>query len=319
MNKTKNNTASFEQAMLWLLRLQENPSQEQLNQWQQWLQSDTDNSRAFNECLALDSQFAKLPPETVNNFLRLLPEKNAQPQRMQWSKYLTLAASVAVISISISFYTPSNTQAYTTAVGETKSVTLADGSNIMLDSDTDLSVYYDDQQRRIELHQGQAVFNVAKQTNRPFLVSVNEITVTVLGTHFNVNRLKNDAVIAVDHGKVNVYDPTFGNILLEDKQGYYSYDDRKVELTNIHFAMWQQGQIHFSHTPLNLAIEQLNRYQTNQLQLGQQQLAQLTISGTFQLNDVSHTAQLLPKILPIEVISKNNHWLLLPRKELATQ
>lgn len=313
MKKTNNNTPSFEQAMLWLLRLQDNPSQEQLQQWQQWLQSDPDNNRIFKQCLALDAKLTNLPPQTVNSLLALLPAKKTR--LYHWPKRISLAASIAVAFVGISFYMQPNEETYITAVGETAAVRLADGSEITLDSDTRLSVYYNESQRRIELHKGQAIFDVTKQMARPFLVAVDEITVTVLGTRFNVNRVEDDAIISVEHGKVNVYDPTLGNTLLQAHQGYYSYDDRAVELATTQFAMWQHGQIRFSHTPLNLAIDQLNRYQTKKLQLGQQQLSQLTISGTFQVNDITNTAQLLPKILPVEVVAKHNHWLIQPRIE----
>lgn len=312
MKNTKNNTPSFEQAMQWLLRLQENPSQEQLQQWQQWLQSDPDNGRIFKQCLVLDAKLTHLPPETVSSLLSLLPTKKTSLP--QWSKRIAIAASVVVAFIGISFYMQPSAEVYTTSVGETGSYTLADGSEITLDSDTRLAVYYNDSQRRIELHKGQAIFDVAKQVHRPFLVVVDEITVTVLGTRFNVNRVEDDAIIAVERGKVSVYDPTLGNTLLQAQQGYYSYDDRAVELAATQFAMWQHGQIRFSHTPLNLAIDQLNRYQAKKLQLEQQQLSWLTISGTFQLNDITNTAQLLPKILPVEVVEKHNHWLIQPRK-----
>ncbi|MCQ8879722.1 FecR domain-containing protein [Pseudoalteromonas shioyasakiensis] len=311
MKNTKNNTPSFEQAMQWLLRLQDNPSQEQLKQWQQWRQSDPENSRVFNQCLALDAKLNNLPPQTVDNLLALLSTKE---QQLRWPKRVALAASIAVAFVGISFYMqPSSEDIYSTAIGETSSFTLADGSEVMLDSNTSLSVHYDDHQRRVELHQGQAVFDVTKQLNRPFSVAVDEITVTVLGTRFNVNRVEDDAIISVEHGKVSVFDPTFGNILLLAEQGYYSYDDREVTLTNKPFALWQHGQIRFANTPLNHAIEQLNRYQVKQLQLGQAELARLTLSGTFQLDDIAITAQLLPKILPVEVVEKRNQWLIEPR------
>lgn len=318
MKKTKNNTPSFEQAMLWLLRLQENPSQEQLQQWQQWIQADLDNNRAFKQCLAVDAKLSNLPTDTVDNLLALLPAKGGKKVR-HWPKRVAIAASVAVAFVGFSFYMQPNPDVYATSVGETSSFVLPDGSEITLDSDTRLSVYFDQQQRRIELEQGQVIFNVTKQQNRPFKVAIDEITVTVLGTRFNVNRVKDDAVIAVEHGRVSVYDPTLGNTLLREQQGYYSYNDRTVELPAEQFAMWQRGQIRFSHTPLNLAIDQLNRYQTMHFELEQGHLKQLTLSGTFQLNDITHTAQLLPKILPVEVVAKNKHWLIQPRKESAVK
>lgn len=300
--------------MLWLLRLQDNPSQTQVEQWQHWMNSDPANRQAFEQCLVLENKLENLPPQTVKKLLESLPDKKAA-KVIRWPQRVALAASIAVVSIGFSIYLQPASTTYTTAMGETVTVTLTDGSNITLDSDTQLSAYVDENQRRIELHQGQAVFDVTKQTNRPFLVVVDEITVTVLGTRFNVNRVEDDAIISVEHGKVSVYDPTFGNTLLQAQQGYYSYDDRAVELNNTQFAMWQQGQIRFSHTPLNLAIDQLNRYQSKQLLLEQEQLNKLTVSGTFQLDDIAGMADLLPKILPVEIVAKNEHWLILPRKE----
>lgn len=97
---------------------------------------------------------------------------------------------------------------YTTGVRALRSISLPDGSTVLLDSRSRLRVSFNQATRTVELLQGQALFHVAKNPRRPFLVHVGNTVVRDVGTVFDVNRLGGGAIITVLEGSVAVAPPS---------------------------------------------------------------------------------------------------------------
>lgn len=95
-------------------------------------------------------------------------------------------------------------QVFVTQVGETRTLTLADGSRVQLNTNTELRVAYSREERRIQLLRGEAYFDVVRQTARPFTVDAGRANIRVLGTEFNVERNPNSTRISVTDGVVTV-------------------------------------------------------------------------------------------------------------------
>ena len=94
---------------------------------------------------------------------------------------------------------------YATEIGERRSITLADGSTVNLNARSRLRVEFAKKERRVELLEGQALFQVAKDKNRPFIVSSGDATVQAVGTQFDVYRRTNGTTVTVLEGRVAVY------------------------------------------------------------------------------------------------------------------
>jgi transmembrane sensor len=94
---------------------------------------------------------------------------------------------------------------YTTDIGERRSITLADGSTVDLNSRSRLRVEFTKGERRVELAEGQALFQVAKDKYRPFIVSSGDAIVRAVGTQFDVYRKANGTTVTVLEGRVAVY------------------------------------------------------------------------------------------------------------------
>jgi transmembrane sensor len=94
---------------------------------------------------------------------------------------------------------------YATDIGERRSITLADGSTVDLNARSRLRVEFSGKERRVELLDGQALFQVAKDKNRPFIVASGEATVRAVGTQFDVYRKANGTTVTVLEGRVAVY------------------------------------------------------------------------------------------------------------------
>lgn len=95
-------------------------------------------------------------------------------------------------------------QVYETGVGEVKTVTLDDGSLLRMNTRTVLTVAFSELQRKITLDQGQASFTVAKNPNKPFVVSTGLGRVTALGTEFDIYKTADKMTISLIEGKIQV-------------------------------------------------------------------------------------------------------------------
>jgi transmembrane sensor len=93
---------------------------------------------------------------------------------------------------------------YVTQVGEQRSITLSDGSTIELNSRSKVRVRYSEHERALELLEGQALFRVAHDTSRPFIVTSDGTRVRAVGTQFDVNRKREGTVVTVVEGRVSV-------------------------------------------------------------------------------------------------------------------
>jgi transmembrane sensor len=114
-----------------------------------------------------------------------------------------LAASVLVLVVSASwFYLQRGV--YSTNVGEQRWLTLTDGSIIEINARSRIKVEYTRDERRVDLLEGQALFHVAKNKQRPFVVDTGDTRVRAVGTSFDVNRAKNGTVVTVIEGRVAV-------------------------------------------------------------------------------------------------------------------
>lgn len=119
----------------------------------------------------------------------------------------SFAAAVVVIGIAATFWLRPDpvvisNDFYSTAVGQQRSMTLADGSLVILNTNTQIKVYYDNEYRNIRLLQGEAHFTVAKNALRPFRVYAGNGRVQAVGTAFSVY-LRDDSVdVTVTEGEV---------------------------------------------------------------------------------------------------------------------
>lgn len=121
-------------------------------------------------------------------------------------RILAAAACMFVATLAVAFWWQSRHHPrYSTDVGERRSLTLADGSTVDLDARSSIRVEFSSAERRVELLDGQALFQVAKNKQRPFIVRSGDATVRAVGTEFSVYRRSSGTTITVLEGRVAVY------------------------------------------------------------------------------------------------------------------
>lgn len=234
-------------------------------------------------------------------------------------RFLALAASLLVVCAAAWLYTQRNI--YATDIGEQRSIRLADGSTIDLNSRSKVEVRYSGGDRSIDLLEGQALFQVAKDARRPFVVTSGDTRVRAVGTQFDVNRRKSGTIVTVLEGRVAVLSEhanarassSIGSVVHEgavsgsahtptltpdsrDKsveRAVYLSAGEQLSLTasipsqhpvsvNVTAATaWKQRQLMFESATLAEVAEEFNRYNERQLIVKGADLYDFHISGVF--------------------------------------
>jgi transmembrane sensor len=134
-----------------------------------------------------------------------LTPRSAEP-RSRWFRraWPALAATVLLAIAGVMLYLQSPQNVYSTGRGEQRSILLTDGSTIDLNGRSSVRVRFDGVGRHVDLIEGQALFRVAKDARRPFIVAANGTRVRAVGTQFDINQRRHLLVVTVVEGTVAV-------------------------------------------------------------------------------------------------------------------
>ncbi|GGC11537.1 sensor [Oxalicibacterium flavum] len=201
---------------------------------------------------------------------------------------------------------------FVTQIGERSTVELADGSRLVLDTATELTVQWHLRSRRVVLADGRAHFDVAAAIWRPFTVDAGQTQVRVVGTRFDVWRRPDGTSVSVYEGKVAVWRKDRKNaqiVLLPGQQAEVSDVDEAQALSRADIAgdtqgAWKDGRLVFLDTPLTEALAVIQRYHRAPIRLADAQTGRLTVSGVFDSRNTDQLLRLLPGILPLQVERK---------------
>jgi transmembrane sensor len=204
---------------------------------------------------------------------------------------------------------------YETEIGKTRSITLEDGSRIVLDTSSRVRVDYSETARDVELLEGQAHFDVAKNRSRPFRVRTAFAEVVAVGTSFDVAARPQRTTVTLIEGRVNVRSVverpgaeqqpeslTPGQQLEVSGDGHF-LDKKPVRLASV--TSWQRGTIDLDDVPLSEALATLNRYSTTKIVIEDASLHSRRVSGVFVTGDVETEALVLQRFLGLRERSRS--------------
>lgn len=239
-----------------------------------------------------------------------------RPKQRILSKYWAIAASVALFvaaALALAHFgaAPGEkssqmlaVQSYATDLGEQRSVTLADGSVVSLNTDSQLRVRLSEGERRLDLVRGEALFDVARDPLRPFRVYAGGAVAQAVGTKFNVRHTGTGVRVVVFEGKVLVDDPDAladdarpapaaerharEVLLLAGQQadlGTPSGAPRIAEADMVAASSWRLRQLSFDDAGLDEIVAEFNRYNRVPIVLADPSLSAVRFSGVFDAND----------------------------------
>jgi len=298
-----------QQAERWFARLRsEGCSTAEHREFDAWLTTDAAHASAYAQTERLWNELGELSDDAELKRARHAARRAAQSsmRRTAGRRRLTFAASLAgVLIVAISFWflgDHSATQRYTAAHGEQRSVMLADGSRVMLNTDTVLDVRLGARVRSVHLMQGEALFDVVHDAALPFVVHANGNVISDLGTRFDVNDGGEQTTVTVLEGSVNV-ERGDHTAQLNRGQQFVAGDDvwRQAAADPTTVASWSRGQLAFSATPLAQAVADANRYAQEQLVIADPRLEAIKVSGEFRIGNTQAFLRALESAFPIRV------------------
>jgi transmembrane sensor len=257
---------------------------------------DSQRQLAIDELIAaadLESNVVALASGSAAE--RVTDEQAARhkPRRgIAWSQRLAACVAVVCIAVAIAWWHDTRALTYTTGVGEQRLLTLSDGSRVELNARSRIRVRFSEHERLVELLEGQGMFQVAKNPQRPFIVRSDLTRVRAVGTQFDVYRRPSGTVVTVLEGKVEVQAGATSGVehSLESVSALGAGEQVIVVADRINHSdgtkvaaatAWMQRQLVFDSATLAEVAHEFNRYNLRQLVIRDAELQGFLISGVF--------------------------------------
>ncbi|KIU53897.1 iron dicitrate transport regulator FecR [Pseudomonas putida] len=188
------------------------------------------------------------------------------------------------------------------ATGERKRVTLADGSELLLNARSAVDIRFDAAQRRVLIREGEVLVRVAADAARPFVIATAHGEARALGTQFLVRQSRDHSLVAVQQHSVRLTTRGGASSVVEEGQAA-RFDAQGIHPEAVSLrsrADWQSGQLVVHDEPLGEVVEVLRRYRPGLLRISPQ-AAQVRVFGVFSLDDSDATLHALAETLPIRL------------------
>ena len=234
------------------------------------------------------------------------------------------AAASAAIAATVGWRLLDNVDLHRTGIGERRTVALSDGSRVTLNTASTVEVAFTRGERRLRLVRGEALFEVAHDTSRPFLVDAGAARFRALGTAFNV-RVRPDVVeltvtqgvVAVVAGEARVDEGPAARIAAGGGAVVRSGAVAPTALDEQHLRQrtaWQDGVLEFDGESLAQVVGEFNRYRRQPIVIGDARLESLRIGGRFEVDEADKFLTALTSSFPIEAITTTDGGVLLVEK-----
>lgn len=279
--------------------------------WIQWKADDEENQLAWQRLESVSQAFKKVSPRVAIQTLSA-PNLERRKAIKHFAVFLTAG--------TVSYYTYSEKpwRGYladnTTRKGEQRSLQLADGTQIYLNTDTAINVYYSDTERLVELVKGEIFVETGHEQSavyRPLKVRTQHGLAQALGTQFIVRDFNTHSKVIVFEGSVNIkpqLQASAGHVLHQGESATLTQSQillaSKARLTD---SAWVKGMLVAYAMPLNEFITELARYRTGVLRC-HADVANLLISGSFPIKDSDEVLNKISQILPIQIDTYTRYW-----------
>ena len=305
------------QAAEWALKLDAGPltSAEQ-SALEGWLVSDVRHPGALGRAIATLARVDRYGAVGINALPGLIVAEPSIWTRRRLVIGGGAAATLAAATVAgVVQWRDQAPEEFVTKIGETCTVNLSDGSTITLNTDTKVTVAFTKQARNVRLVQGEAMFHVAKDKARPFVVAAAETRVRAVGTAFNVRLLPQRPIqILVEEGVVevtqrNMPDRTRVRAGAGTKASVSegaAIAARVVSATQVARDLaWQHGQLEFNNETLASAAEEFARYSGTKIAVDPA-VADRTITGSFAAKDPVGFARVTAAVLELRFTVEDN-------------
>lgn len=300
-------SATRPEAAAWLAKLQSPGKSVHTGEaFRRWLASGEGRNQAFGESTA------------VWEGLRSAGLQYRHRRRM---RFAGLAAAAAAVVSSVAVFTvwkgSDQELIYQTSVGEQRFSILPDGTQVTLNTNSLLKVAFTGRSRDVTLVSGEALFDVAKDSAKPFVVHVDDREVRAIGTSFVVYKTDDSFAVTLFEGKVSVGPHTEteqdmtaspGVVVLEPGQRWNLKSRTVQQLTPLELdaaTQWRRQEVVFSGTPLLDAVAEMNRYTENPMSITDARLDGRSVSGVFRIGDTESFINTLTALYGVTIVRES--------------
>lgn len=289
-------SGALDDAMDWLLRLQSAGDDPQiLSEFERWLARSAANRDAWKQARRSWDALGRVPPVHT---ARWASRRRKRPARRgaRRRRMAVAGAAAALAACLVLFLQPRlhiwMKADYVSAVGETRRIVLEDGSRVLLNTDSAISVGHEGGGRSVALLKGEAFFEVRPDPAAPFTVEAADMAVTVVGTAFDVRITDDGGTVGVSEGEVHVHVPgnaDAGTARLR-RGDFLTYDHaagttRVRALPTDRYAGWHDGRLFLKDVTVGDAVEDLRRYYRGLILLPDSALAKRKVTGLYDVRD----------------------------------
>jgi transmembrane sensor len=314
-------TSRLIEAAAWRVHLAENDLADS-PELAAWIAADARNAAAWKQVQDPWTLFGEqaTSPEIIELRCRALAHAHeagrgrwVRSRRFAIAHRLAIAAGILAVAIGGLFAWTQQPDVYTTRAGERRVVTLADGSQVALDSRSEVKVRYSASARELTLASGQARFDVAHDVERPFSVTADGHKVIATGTSFNVDLFGPSVLVTLIEGHVVVssaptlsqpanIDSQIDRIILDAGQQVVFSPQAPPSVAHVNLGQataWENGEVVFENDPLPVVVARINRYARHGVVIADTQTSELRISGVFHTGDIDGFVNTIAAYLPV--------------------
>lgn len=316
----------LEQAIAWAVKLQSGTADAALRAaWKVWRAADPIHESAWQELQAVEQEFRTISPPFREPAFKALEnvQRNRSLDRSRRKALKLLGLGAAGIALgwsatgrdSLRDWITGMGPEHVTVTGERRTVDLMDGTRLMLNTATAVDVKFTPEHRLIVLQQGEIFIRTGKDNRspngrRPFRVETAQGRFEAIGTRFLVRQEENRIRLRVEEGAAAMPADVSGQFAIaQSGQEFLIGLDSPVLVTDSRFeaAGWIDGVIVAKQMRLADFLEELSRYRAGWLQCDPR-VADLRVSGVFQLDDTERALEALMHALPIALKRYTRYW-----------
>ena len=297
------------QALQWLARLRDTQCNHIDKQaFSHWLALAPENSQAYHQVQAFWAQTSEIQG-AVDGRLKNARRFAKSTQSGHRRRNTALILSILLIGIGINqpeYCLKLTSQYYQTEKGQTLTIALSDGSQIQLNTHSQLRVADIFGWRKAWLESGEAWFSIHHDDSNPFEVFAGHGSIRDIGTQFNVMTDQNHTDVMVQEGEVSIH-TNQANVqrLVANQQS--SFDDAgQLDIITAADAnatgAWRSGMLIFKHQTLPEVLKQLTRYHNVAFEISDMKLQTMTFSGRFSTTNLNESLTTLSSALGVKIV-----------------
>lgn len=294
---------ALEEAMDWLLRLKDElECPRAAADFKAWLDRSERNRTAWRSALKTWALLGEVEPRHAHLWRQESADVVPLPRRRRWVAATALALAASLLLFLAAPTLMIRLQAdFRTGTGESRVVTLADGSAVNLSAGSAIDVEMTPEGRRVRLLAGQAFFDVAHDAGRPFTVEAGAARVAVLGTAFDVALDEAATTVQLARGAVGISGDGTSREVAEMAPGDVATVDGKTgviiraTMPLEEIGAWRSGRLFVEDVTIDSVVARLQRYHSAWISVPDRALGRQRVTGLYDLNDPDRALNALVK------------------------